>query len=41
VGVNQVNIVIPATAPTGNAVPLQIQAGGVTSPSTVTIAVSQ
>jgi len=41
VGVNQVNIVIPATAPTGNAVPLQIQVGGVTSPSDVTIAVSQ
>ncbi|HXA67421.1 MAG TPA: IPT/TIG domain-containing protein [Bryobacteraceae bacterium] len=41
VGVNQVNIVIPPTAPTGNAVPLQIQMGGITSPSNVTIAVSQ
>ena len=41
VGVNQVNIVIPATAPTGNAVPLQIQMGGITSPNNVTIAISQ
>jgi uncharacterized protein (TIGR03437 family) len=41
VGVNQVNIIIPPTAPTGNAVPLQIQMGGITSPSNVTIAVSQ
>ncbi len=40
VGVNQVNIVIPANAPVGDAVPLQIQMGGVTSPSNVTIAVS-
>jgi uncharacterized protein (TIGR03437 family) len=41
VGVNQLNIIIPPTAPAGNAVPLQIQMGGVTSPSNVTIAVSQ
>jgi len=40
VGVNQVNIVIP-NVPPGNAVPLQIQMGGVTSPNNVTIAVSQ
>jgi uncharacterized protein (TIGR03437 family) len=40
VGVNQVNIVIP-NVPPGNAVPLQIQMGGITSPSNVTIAVSQ
>jgi len=41
VGVNQVNIVIPPNAPTGGAVPLQIQMGGITSPATVTIAVTQ
>jgi len=41
VGVNQVNIVIPPNAPTGNAVPLQFQMGGITSPATVTIAVTQ
>ena len=41
VGVNQVNIVIPPNAPTGDAIPLQLQMGGITSPSTVTIAVSQ
>lgn len=41
VGVNQVNIVIPPNAPTGDAVPLQIQMGGITSPDSVTIAVTQ
>lgn len=41
VGVNQVNIVIPPNAPPGDKVPLQIQMGGITSPETVTIAVSQ
>lgn len=41
VGVNQVNIIIPATAPTGDKVPLQIQVGGITSPDTVTIGVTQ
>ena len=41
IGVNQVNIVIPPTAPTRNAVPLQIQMGGVLSPANVTIAVTQ
>ena len=40
VGVNQVNIVIP-NVPAGNAVPLQIQMGGVLSPANVTIAVTQ
>jgi uncharacterized protein (TIGR03437 family) len=39
--VNQVNIVIPPNAPTGDAVPLTIQMGGITSPSNVTIAVTQ
>jgi uncharacterized protein (TIGR03437 family) len=41
VGVNQVNIIIPASAPTGDAVPLQIQIGGITTPSNVTIGVTQ
>lgn len=41
VGVNQVNIIIPPNAPTGDAVPLQIQMGGITSPNNVTIAVTQ
>jgi uncharacterized protein (TIGR03437 family) len=40
VGVNQVNIVIP-NVPPGDAVPLQFQMGGITSPDTVTIAVTQ
>jgi uncharacterized protein (TIGR03437 family) len=40
IGVNQVNIFIPQNAPTGDAVPLQIQMGGITSPANVTIAVS-
>ena len=38
-GVNQLNIIVPANAPTGNAVPIQIQVGGITSPATFTIAV--
>jgi uncharacterized protein (TIGR03437 family) len=41
VGVNQINIAVPAGTPTGDAVPLQIQVGGVTTSSAVTIAVSQ
>jgi len=41
VGVNQINIVIPTNAQTGNAVPLQIQMGGITSPQNVTIAITQ
>jgi uncharacterized protein (TIGR03437 family) len=40
VGVNQLNVTIPAGTPTGNAVSLQIQVGG-TSSNLVTIAVSQ
>jgi uncharacterized protein (TIGR03437 family) len=38
-GVYQLNITIPNNAPTGSAVPIQIQVGGVTSPATCTIAV--
>jgi uncharacterized protein (TIGR03437 family) len=38
-GVYQLNITIPSNAPTGSAVPIQIQVGGVTSPATCTIAV--
>jgi uncharacterized protein (TIGR03437 family) len=38
-GVYQLNIVVPTNAPTGSAVPLQIQVGGVTSPASFTIAV--
>jgi uncharacterized protein (TIGR03437 family) len=40
VGVNQLNILIPNTAP-GDNVPLQIQVGGMTTPDSITIAVSQ
>jgi uncharacterized protein (TIGR03437 family) len=39
VGVNQINVTIPNVAP-GNSVPLQLQMGGITTP-TVTIAISQ
>ena len=41
VGVNQINILLPQGAPTGDQVPLQIQIGGLTSTNQVTIAVSQ
>jgi uncharacterized protein (TIGR03437 family) len=41
VGVNQINVAIPAGTPTGNAVSLQISLGGVTTSDAVTIAVSQ
>jgi uncharacterized protein (TIGR03437 family) len=41
VGVNQVNVMIPANAPTGASVPLQIRMDSSTSPATVTIAVDQ
>jgi uncharacterized protein (TIGR03437 family) len=41
VGVNQLAIVIPNGSPAGNSVPLQIQEGGVTSPASTTIAVTQ
>jgi len=40
VGVNQLNLVVPQVAP-GNSVPLQISVGGITSPATTTIAVTQ
>jgi uncharacterized protein (TIGR03437 family) len=40
VGVYQLNIVIAPGTPTGDKVPLQISMGGVTTPSTITIAVS-
>jgi uncharacterized protein (TIGR03437 family) len=39
VGVNQINIQLPAGTPTGSAVPIQIQVGGLTSANTATIAV--
>ena len=39
VGVNQVNIIVPAVTP-GDRVSLQIQMGGITSPETVIIAVT-
>jgi uncharacterized protein (TIGR03437 family) len=41
VGVNQINLTIPAGTPTGNAVPIQISVGGITTSATITIAVSQ
>ncbi|MCU1232791.1 MAG: hypothetical protein JWP63_758 [Candidatus Solibacter sp.] len=40
VGVNQINVSIPAGTTTGNAVPLQIVLGGVMTSASVTIAVS-
>jgi len=39
VGVNQINITLPPGTPTGNAVSLQIVAGGITTSNTITIAV--
>jgi uncharacterized protein (TIGR03437 family) len=39
VGVNQVNAMVASGTPTGNAVPLQLQIGGLTSTNQVTIAV--
>ena len=39
VGVDQVNVQIPANAPKGNAVPLQLQIGGITTTAQVTIAI--
>ena len=41
VGVNQINVAVPAGTPTGNAVSLQLQVGGITTDASVTIAVSQ
>ncbi len=40
VGVYQINIIVAPGTPTGDAVPIQISMGGVTTPSNVTIAVS-
>ena len=39
VGVNQVNVVVPANAPKGDKVPLQISVGGLTSTDQVTMAI--
>jgi uncharacterized protein (TIGR03437 family) len=39
-GVYQINIIIQAGTPTGNAIPLQIQMGGITTSNQTTIAVS-
>ena len=39
VGVNQVNVIVPASAPTGSAVPLQIVQAGATTSNQVIIAV--
>jgi uncharacterized protein (TIGR03437 family) len=41
VGVNQINVSLPAGTPTGNAVPIQLQVNGLTTSSSITIAVSQ
>jgi len=41
VGVNQINVSLPAGTPAGDKVSLQIQVGGVTTSDVVTIAVSQ
>ena len=40
VGVNQINVAIPAGTPTGNAVPIQISLGSITTSDTIVIAVS-
>jgi uncharacterized protein (TIGR03437 family) len=39
VGVDQMNVVVPATAPSGSSVPLQIQLGGLTSTVETAIAI--
>jgi uncharacterized protein (TIGR03437 family) len=39
-GVNQINVVVPQGVTPGNAVPLQLQVGGITSTDQVTIAIS-
>jgi len=41
VGLYQVAFFVPENAPTGNAVSLQIQMGGITSPANVTMAITQ
>jgi uncharacterized protein (TIGR03437 family) len=40
VGLNQVNVIVP-NVPAGNTVPIQIQMNGITTSSTLTIAISQ
>lgn len=40
VGLYQVNVTVPASAPTGDAVPLQIEIGGVTSTAQAVIAIA-
>ena len=40
VGVYQLNVVVPDAVP-GDSVPLQLALGGITSPKTITMAVSQ
>lgn len=40
VGLNQLNIVVPANSPLGDRVPIQIVSGGVTTPDSLTIAVT-
>jgi len=39
VGVNQLNVVVPVNSPVGDAVPLQISTGGITTSDAITIAV--
>jgi uncharacterized protein (TIGR03437 family) len=39
-GVYQINVVLPSNVPTGNAVPVQLQVGGITTPNTFTMAIS-
>jgi uncharacterized protein (TIGR03437 family) len=41
VGVNQVNVVVPADAPVGDAVPLQIEIGGIATSQGLTIAIGR
>jgi uncharacterized protein (TIGR03437 family) len=40
VGVNQINVAIPAGTPTGDTVSLQIQVGSITTSASITMAVS-
>ncbi len=40
-GVDQINVVIPASVPAGDGVPIQVQSGGITSMATVTVAIGQ